>query len=97
MSLQRVVYVKVGWEWLALLSIQVGLSILLLISIIIETAKARVEVIKGSTAQVLFAISAAEKARMEHANDESNTPEQDHRRQTHVELCKVGNNWILKG
>lgn len=88
---------KVGWEWLALLSIQVGLSILLLICVIIETAKARVEVIKGSTAQVLFAISAEEKARMEHGVDESNTPERDHRRQTHVELCKVGNNWILKG
>ncbi|WZH42053.1 uncharacterized protein QYS62_003021 [Fusarium acuminatum] len=96
-SLQSVVYVKVGWEWLALLSIQVGLSILLLICIIIETAKARVDVIKGSTVQVLFAISAEEKARMEHGMDESNALEREDRRQAHVELCKVGNNWILKG
>lgn len=90
-------YVKVGWEWLALLSIQVGLSVLLLICIIIETAKARVEIIKGSTVQVLFAISAEEKARMEYGTDESNTPGREDCRQTHVELCKVGNNWILKG
>jgi hypothetical protein len=79
------------------LSIQVGLSIVLLICIIIETAKARVEVIKGSTVQVLFAISAEEKARMEHGMDESNALEREDRRQAHVELCKVGNNWILKG
>ncbi|KIL84968.1 hypothetical protein FAVG1_11838 [Fusarium avenaceum] len=96
-SLQRVVYVKVGWEWLALLSIQVGLSILLLICIIIETAKARVDVIKGSTVQVLFAINAEDKARMEHGMEELNTMGREDHRRSHVGLCKVGNNWMLKG
>ncbi|KAM0233074.1 hypothetical protein ACHAP5_010541 [Fusarium lateritium] len=96
-SLRKEVYVKVRWEWLALLSVQVWLSVLLLVCIIVETAKARVEVIKGSTVQVLFAISAEDKARMSYTTDGSNTSGQNDSCQTPIELCKVGSKWILKG
>ncbi|KAM0414506.1 hypothetical protein ACHAPD_007762 [Fusarium lateritium] len=97
-SLHSEVYVQVRWEWLALLSAQVALSILLLICIIIESAKAGVEIMKASTAPVLFAISAVEKARMENGGAELDSLRQkkDFQQLAHFNLRKVGQNWILQ-
>ncbi|CEI62435.1 unnamed protein product [Fusarium venenatum] len=92
-SLHSEVYVQVRWEWLALLSAQVALSILLLICIIIESAKAGVEIMKASTAPVLFAISAVEKARMENGGAELDSLRQkkDFQQLAHFNLRKLKN------
>jgi hypothetical protein len=90
------VYVQVRWEWLALLGIQVVLSVLLLASIIIETAKARVEIMKGSAVPVLFAIGAEERVKMERGLPEMAMPGENRRQPAHAALRKVGQNWMLK-
>ncbi|KAF5549525.1 hypothetical protein FMEXI_4226 [Fusarium mexicanum] len=97
-SLNTEVYVQVRWEWLALLSVQVALSISLLICIIVESAKAEVEIMKGSTVPVLFAISAADKARMEDGDiDLDSLRQMKHYQQlAHINLHKVGQNWTLQ-
>ncbi|KAF4441101.1 hypothetical protein F53441_12130 [Fusarium austroafricanum] len=92
-SLRSEVYVQVRWEWLALLSVQVVLSIILLICIIVETVRAGIDVMKGSTEPVLFAISVEEKARMEDGQAEA----QPLAGTKHVNLRQVGQNWMLKG
>ncbi|RBR21966.1 uncharacterized protein FIESC28_04679 [Fusarium coffeatum] len=88
LSLNTEVYVLVRWEWLALLSVQVALSICLLICIIVESTKAEVEVMKGSTVPVLFAINAADKARMENGDFDSDSLRQIEHQQklAHVNL-----------
>ncbi|RGP58877.1 hypothetical protein FLONG3_11351 [Fusarium longipes] len=97
-SLNTEVYVQIRWEWLALLSVQVALSISLLICIIVESAKVEVEIMKGSTVPVLFAISAADKARMEDGDiDLDSLRQMKHYQQlAHINLHKVGQNWALK-
>ncbi|KAM0347188.1 hypothetical protein ACHAP4_011484, partial [Fusarium culmorum] len=97
-SLNPEVYVQVRWEWLALLSVQVALSISLLICIIVQSAKAEVGVMKGSTVPVLFAISAADKAKMENGDIDSDSLRQTkhHQQLAHVNLHKVGQKWVLQ-
>ncbi|KAF6793355.1 hypothetical protein CMUS01_16104 [Colletotrichum musicola] len=62
---QREVYVEIRWQWLALLAMQVVLSVLLLALIIMETVGADVDVVKSSMLAALFAISAEEKTALE--------------------------------
>ncbi|KAF5978832.1 hypothetical protein FCOIX_5634 [Fusarium coicis] len=90
-SLDTEVYVQVRWEWLALLSVQVALSISLLICIIVQSAKAEVEIMKGSTVPVLFAISAVDKARMENGDIDLDSLRQmkNHQQLAHVNLHKM--------
>ncbi|KAG7428280.1 hypothetical protein Forpi1262_v011208 [Fusarium oxysporum f. sp. raphani] len=97
-SLDTEVYVQVRWEWLALLSVQVALSISLLICIIVQSAKAEVEIIKGWTVPVLFAISAVDKARMENGDIDLVSLRQmkNHQQLAHVNLHKVGQKWVLQ-
>lgn len=96
-SLNTEVYVQVRWEWLALLSVQVALSISLLICIIVQSAKAEVEIIKGSTVPVLFAISAVDKARMENGDiDLGSLRQKNHQQLADVNLHKVGQKWVLQ-
>lgn len=77
---------------------QVALSISLLICIIVESAKAEVEVMKGSTVPVLFAISAADKAKMEDGDIDSDSLRQmkHYQQLAHVNLHKVGQKWVLQ-
>jgi len=77
--------------------VQVALSICLLICIIVESAKAEVEVMKGSTVPVLFAINAADKARMENGDIDLDSLRQikHHQQLAHVNLHKVGQKWVL--
>lgn len=75
-------YVHIRWAWLSFLAIQLVLSVSFLLGIMIQTAVWNVEVLKGSPAAALLAISADDKAyleerehtrldnsRGEHAND----------------------------
>ncbi|KAF4946585.1 hypothetical protein FGADI_11064, partial [Fusarium gaditjirri] len=94
-SLNTEVYVQVRWEWLALLSVQVALSISLLVCIIVESARAEVETMKGSTVPVLFAINAVDKARMENGDADSDSLRQM-KPLAHVNLHKVGQKWVLR-
>lgn len=77
---------------------QVALSICLLICIIVESAKAGVEIMKGSTVPVLFAISAVDKAKMENGDIDSDSLRQmkNHQYLAHVNLHKVGQEWVLQ-
>ncbi|SCO53762.1 uncharacterized protein FFNC_15170 [Fusarium fujikuroi] len=97
-SLNTEVYVQVRWEWLALLSVQVALSFSLLICIIVESAKAEVEIMKGSAVPVLFAISAVDKARMENRDTDLDSLRQmkHYQQLAHVNLHKVGQKWVLQ-
>ncbi|KAH7191262.1 hypothetical protein DER44DRAFT_850247 [Fusarium oxysporum] len=97
-SLNTEVYVQVRWEWLALLSVQATLSISLLICIIVESARAEVEIMKGSTVPVLFAVSAVDKARMENGDIDLDSLRQmkHHQQLAHVNLHKVGQKWVLQ-
>ncbi|KAK7575385.1 hypothetical protein V3481_017345 [Fusarium oxysporum f. sp. vasinfectum] len=97
-SLNIEVYIQVRWEWLALLSVQVALSISLLICIVVESAKAEVEIMKGSTVPVLFAISAVDKARMENGDIDLDSLRQmkHHQKLADVNLQKVGQKWVLQ-
>ncbi|KAF5674705.1 hypothetical protein FDENT_9961 [Fusarium denticulatum] len=97
-SLNIEVYVQVRWEWLALLAVQVALSISLLICIIVQSAKAEVEIMKGSTVPVLFAISAIDKGRMENGDIDLDSSRQikNHQQLAHVNLHKVGHKWVLQ-
>ncbi|KAF5567957.1 hypothetical protein FPHYL_3020 [Fusarium phyllophilum] len=90
-SLDTEEYIQVQWEWLALLSVQVALSISLLICIIVQSAKAEVEIMKGSTVPVLFAISAVDKARMENGDIDLDSLRQmkNHQQLAHVNLHKL--------
>lgn len=60
-ALQEERYVSIRWPWLTLLAAQVGLSILTLVIIIIETARLDVEIVKGSPLPALLAVDPAEK------------------------------------
>ncbi|KAF6818031.1 hypothetical protein CSOJ01_02168 [Colletotrichum sojae] len=62
---QREVYVEIRWQWLALLAMQVVLSVLLLALVIVETVAADVDVVKSSMLAALFAIGAEEKTTLE--------------------------------
>lgn len=83
---------------MALLSVQVALSISLLICIIVESAKAEVEIMKGSAVPVLFAISAVDKARMENRDTDLDSLRQmkHYQQLAHVNLHKVGQKWVLQ-
>jgi hypothetical protein len=74
---------------------QVALSVILLICIIIESAKAGVNIMKGSIAPVFFAISAVEQARMKNGGAELGQ-KGDFQQLAHVNLRKVGQNWVLQ-
>ncbi|GKU05618.1 hypothetical protein FLAG1_09377 [Fusarium langsethiae] len=80
------------------LNTEVALSICLLICIIVESAKAEVEVMKGSTVPVLFAINAVDKARMENRDiDLDSLRQMKHYQQlANVNLHKVGQKWVLQ-
>ncbi|KAF5003079.1 hypothetical protein FDECE_10360 [Fusarium decemcellulare] len=58
-------FVAVRWAWLALIASQVVLSIAFLVIVMIQTSRAGIAVVKGSSLSVLFAISADDKARLE--------------------------------
>ena len=57
-------FVHVRWEWLSLLIAQVSLSILVLLYIIIATARSGVEVLKTDALAALLAIPADERLAM---------------------------------
>lgn len=77
---------------------QVALSISILICIIVESEKAGVEVMKGSAVPVLFAISAVDKARMENTDSDLDSLRQmkHYQHLAHVNLHKVGREWVLQ-
>ncbi|RGP60900.1 hypothetical protein FSPOR_10401 [Fusarium sporotrichioides] len=80
------------------LNTEVALSICLLICVIVESAKAEVEVMKGSTVPVLFAINAVDKARMENRDiDLDSLRQMKHYQQlANINLHKVGQKWVLQ-
>lgn len=49
-------FVRVRWEWLAFVAIQVGLSILFLITIACQTVHLGLDVVKSSNMSELFAL-----------------------------------------
>lgn len=57
-ALTSVTFVEVRWEWMTLVSAQVGLSIVFLLSVMYGTAKLGVDVVKSSNMAELFAFSA---------------------------------------
>lgn len=58
-------FVLVRWEWLSLLAAQVLLSIVVLVFIMVATARSGVEIIKTAPLPALFAIPADEKQALE--------------------------------
>lgn len=47
--------VKVRWEWLSLLIIQIGLTLLFVVAVMIQTARLGMDVVKSSNTAELFA------------------------------------------
>lgn len=62
-------FVSVRWEWLSLIAVQIGLSIVVLIFSIIATARSGLSIVKASPLPAFFAISAAEKMRLHDKTD----------------------------
>ena len=58
-------FVAVRWEWLALLVAQVCLAIVILVFVVVATARSGVAVVKSSPLPGLFAISGEEKLWLE--------------------------------
>lgn len=54
-ALQTEAFVIVRWEWLAFLAAQVGLAIIFLLAIVINTARLGVDVVKSNNLAELFA------------------------------------------
>jgi hypothetical protein len=57
-------YVRVRWEWLSLLVAQVALSVIVLLSIIIATARSGVGILKTDSLSALVAIPVDERVAM---------------------------------
>ncbi|KAF4846065.1 hypothetical protein CGCSCA4_v006524 [Colletotrichum siamense] len=94
-------YIKVRWEWLTFLAVQVCLSIIILVMIIWETAVADVDIIKSSTLPALFAINSEELASIEHRFEEGEPlVEKGHQQVVPHgiggQLHKTGGKWILR-
>ncbi|KAL2211302.1 hypothetical protein CC79DRAFT_194693 [Sarocladium strictum] len=60
-ALTSVTFVEVRWEWMTLVSAQVGLSIVFLLSVMYGTARLGVDVVKSSNMAELFAFSTTER------------------------------------
>ncbi|KAK2017460.1 hypothetical protein LZ32DRAFT_654882 [Colletotrichum eremochloae] len=60
-ALQEERFVSIRWPWLTLLAAQVGLSVLTLVIIIIDTAGLNIDIVKGSPLPALLAMDPAEK------------------------------------
>ncbi|KAJ0364990.1 hypothetical protein COL26b_012252 [Colletotrichum chrysophilum] len=94
-------YIKVRWEWLTFLAVQICLSVVILVMVIWETATADVDIIKSSTLPALFAINSEELANIEHRFEEGEPlVEKGHQqvvpRGIGGQLYKTGGKWILR-
>ncbi|KAF6814700.1 hypothetical protein CSOJ01_03923 [Colletotrichum sojae] len=94
-------FIRVRWPWLTFLIVQVGLSFIILMLIILETATAGVDVVKSSTLPSLFAINSEAKADLEHKFEEGEPlVEKGHRRVVPWgiggQLHKVDGKWQLR-
>ncbi|KAF9872464.1 hypothetical protein CkaCkLH20_09961 [Colletotrichum karsti] len=99
---QNEVYVQVRWPWLVLLAAQILVSIICLLLVMMETARADMDVVKSSTIAALFAISAEEKAdlkrRLEENSEHLIGREDDSRLaplSIRGELRKRGGEWVV--
>ncbi|KAJ0317120.1 hypothetical protein COL5a_011263 [Colletotrichum fioriniae] len=95
-------FVSIRWPWLTLLAAQVGLSILTLAIIMVETASLDIGIVKGSPLPALLAVHPDEKSVLlgdhveEMLNEDSRLP---HLRASGITggLRREGDGWILQG
>ncbi|KAK0745328.1 hypothetical protein B0T21DRAFT_280461 [Apiosordaria backusii] len=62
---QEETYISVRWEWLSLVAAQIGLSLLVLLIVMIQTSILGVPVVKSSILPAFFAVGLAERAEAE--------------------------------
>ncbi|KAK1513611.1 hypothetical protein CABS01_07017 [Colletotrichum abscissum] len=94
-------FVSIRWPWLTLLAAQVGLSILTLAIIMVETASLDIEIVKGSPLPALLAVHPDEKSVLlgDHVEE---TPNKDsrlpHLRASGITggLRRDGEDWVLQ-
>ncbi|KAK1702431.1 hypothetical protein BDP67DRAFT_452867 [Colletotrichum lupini] len=95
-------FVSIRWPWLTLLAAQVGLSILTLAIIMVETASLDIEIVKGSPLPALLAVHPDEKSVLL-ADHVEETPNKDsrlpHLRASGITggLRRDGEYWVLQG
>ncbi|OHE99659.1 hypothetical protein CORC01_05017 [Colletotrichum orchidophilum] len=99
---QEEIFVSIRWPWLTLLAAQVGLSILTLVIVMIETAGLDIEIVKGSPLPALLAIHPDEKNALlgDHLEEtKSKDSRLPHLRASGITggLQRSGEHWLLQG
>ncbi|OLN94121.1 hypothetical protein CCHL11_07147 [Colletotrichum chlorophyti] len=92
-------FVSIRWPWLTLLAAQVGLSILTLIIIMIQTAGLDIEIVKGSPLPALLAVSSEEKAALLNKDfEDTHKNDLPHLKASGIAgaLRRNGQDWVLR-
>ncbi|KAL0933653.1 uncharacterized protein CTRU02_210452 [Colletotrichum truncatum] len=97
-------FVEIRWPWLSLLAAQVGLSILTLLIIIIQTAGLDIDIVKGSPLPALLAITPEDKSALLRESQDINVYRKDMELQVpHLRahgivggLERRGEEWVLR-
>lgn len=58
-------YISVRWEWLSLVAAQIGLALVVLVLVMVQTARLGVPVVKSDILPAFFAVGLAERAEAE--------------------------------
>ncbi|KAI8317435.1 hypothetical protein K4K59_006696 [Colletotrichum sp. SAR11_240] len=101
---QDEVFVSIRWPWLTLLAAQVGLSIITLLIIIIQTAGLDIEIVKGSPLPAFLAMNPDEKTALMREQQEMDMRNRDNELQIpHLRahgivggLERRGEEWVLR-
>ncbi|KAJ0341233.1 hypothetical protein COL154_008993 [Colletotrichum chrysophilum] len=101
---QDEVFVSIRWPWLTLLAAQVGLSIITLLIIIIQTAGLDIEIVKGSPLPAFLAMNPDEKTALMREQQEMDMRNRDSELQIpHLRahgivggLERRGEEWVLR-
>lgn len=101
---QDEVFVSIRWPWLTLLAAQVGLSIITLLLIIIQTAGLDIEIVKGSPLPAFLAMNPDEKTALMREQQEMDMRNRDNELQIpHLRahgivggLERRGEEWVLR-
>ncbi|KAK0662518.1 hypothetical protein QBC41DRAFT_359614 [Cercophora samala] len=72
---QEETYISVRWEWLSLVAAQIGLSLVVLLLVMVQTAGLGVPVVKSSILPAFFAVGLAERAEAERGREVMFSPE----------------------